>query len=49
MDSFGAELADLQIAGIADAYGLELATRNVRDFTGLGLALINPWDDSAQS
>ncbi|UFZ04023.1 PIN domain-containing protein [Bradyrhizobium ontarionense] len=38
------KLADLQIAGIARAYGLELATRNVGDFAGLGLTLINPWE-----
>jgi len=37
------KLADLQIAGIASAYGLDLATRNVGDFAGLGLKLINPW------
>jgi predicted nucleic acid-binding protein len=35
--------ADIQIAGIADAYGLELVTRNVSDFQGLGLAVVNPW------
>jgi predicted nucleic acid-binding protein len=39
-----AKLADLQIAGIATAYGLSLATRNVGDFQGLGLVLENPWD-----
>jgi predicted nucleic acid-binding protein len=38
-----AKLADLQIAGIASAYALTLATRNVADFQGLGLALVNPW------
>ncbi len=38
--------ADLQIAGIAEAYGLTLATRNLRDFTGLGLSLFNPWDQA---
>jgi predicted nucleic acid-binding protein len=38
------KLADLQIGGIAAAYGLSLATRNVADFQGLGLELINPWD-----
>jgi predicted nucleic acid-binding protein len=38
-----AKLADLQIAGTASAYGLELATRNTGDFQGLGLALVNPW------
>ena len=39
-----AKLADLQIGGIAAAYGLSLATRNVTDFQGSGLVLINPWD-----
>ncbi len=38
------KLADLQIGGIATAYGLSLATRNFGDFQGLGLTLINPWD-----
>jgi predicted nucleic acid-binding protein len=41
------KLADLQIAGIADAYGLELATRNVSDFRGLGLSVVNPWESPA--
>lgn len=35
--------ADLQIAGIALANGLSLATRNTRDFAGLGLDIIDPW------
>lgn len=38
-----AKLADLQIAGIASAYGLDLATRNTADFAGLGLSIIDPW------
>jgi predicted nucleic acid-binding protein len=38
-----AKLADLQIAGIASAYGLSLATRNVGDFDELDLTLVNPW------
>ena len=38
------KLADLQLAGIARAYNLELATRNVADFQGSGLNLINPWE-----
>jgi toxin FitB len=42
-----AKLADLQIGGIAAAYGLSLATRNVADFQGCGLELINPWDEPA--
>lgn len=44
-----AKLADLQIAGIASAYGLSLATRNVGDFQGLGLSLENPWEETAAS
>ena len=39
-----AKLADFQIGGIASAYGLSLATRNVGDFQGLGLTLENPWE-----
>lgn len=42
-----AKLPDLQIAGIALAYGLELATRNLADFDAAGLTLVNPWDDDA--
>jgi predicted nucleic acid-binding protein len=42
-----AKLPDLQIAGIALAYGLELATRNLADFEAAGLTLFNPWDDGA--
>ena len=37
-------LADLQIAAIAKARGASsIATRNIRDFEGCGLALIDPW------
>ncbi len=39
-----AKLADLQTAGIASAHGLSLATRNIADFQGLGLDLIDPWN-----
>jgi predicted nucleic acid-binding protein len=39
-----AKLADLQTAGIAVAHGLQLATRNIRDFDGLGLDLVDPWN-----
>lgn len=35
--------ADAQIAAIARSRGAELATRNVRDFEGCGVELINPW------
>ena len=44
---FKNKTADLQIAGIASAYGLALATRNTGDFAGLGLALIDPWSPGA--
>lgn len=35
---------DLLIAAIAHARGMAVATRNVADFDGCGLRLINPWD-----
>ncbi len=35
--------ADSQIAAMALANGLALATRNVKHFGGLGLELIDPW------
>lgn len=37
-------IVDLQIAGIARAHRLAIVTRNVRDFAGLGIDLVNPWD-----
>ena len=37
-------LADALIAGTAMANDLTLATRNVRDFQGLGVRIINPWE-----
>ena len=36
--------ADAQIAGMSLASGAAIATRNTRDFEGLGIDLINPWD-----
>ena len=36
---------DVQIAGIAGAYGLTLVTRNVKDFAATGIDLVNPWGD----
>ena len=35
--------ADAAIAAIASANGFTLATRNVRDFKGTGVDVINPW------
>lgn len=36
-------IADGQIAAICTARGLPLATRNVRDFDGQGIDLLDPW------
>ncbi|MDO4899689.1 PIN domain-containing protein [Actinomyces sp.] len=42
-----ADLADLLIAGTCLANGLTLATRNVKDFTGItGLTVVNPFERS---
>jgi len=36
---------DAQIAAIAMAFGLDLVTRNIKDFEGInGLKTMNPWD-----
>ncbi|MBN8463246.1 MAG: type II toxin-antitoxin system VapC family toxin [Dechloromonas sp.] len=37
------EQADMLIAGTAQAHGLTLVTRNVRDFDGCGIPLLNPF------
>jgi len=44
----GAALAvvDGVLAATALEHGLTLVTRNVRDFAGLGPALLNPWDSA---
>jgi predicted nucleic acid-binding protein len=36
-------IADGMIAATALEHGLTLATRNMKDFVGLGLVLLNPW------
>ena len=38
---------DAQIAAIARHHGTRLATRNVGDFDGCGIVVINPWSHSA--
>ncbi|GAA3790054.1 type II toxin-antitoxin system VapC family toxin [Amycolatopsis tucumanensis] len=37
-------MADAQIAAICRCYGAPLATRNVEDFSGVGLRVLNPWE-----
>lgn len=37
------DLGDALIAGTARANALSLATRNIRDFEGLGLDVLDPW------
>ena len=34
---------DALIAATALAHGMTLATRNIRDFNGMGVQLLNPW------
>ena len=34
---------DCQIAAIARLRGMTVATRNVRDFDGIGVDIVNPW------
>ena len=41
----GLTVEDGMIAAIARSVGATLATRNVRDFDGLGIDLVNPWAD----
>lgn len=41
---FGTQLADSLIAATAKIHGLTLATRNIADFTALGISVINPWE-----
>lgn len=37
--------ADCQIAAIAKASNAPVATRNIKDFDGCGIRVINPWND----
>nr|WP_282449599.1 type II toxin-antitoxin system VapC family toxin [Roseibium sp. CAU 1639] len=41
----GMSSMDGLIAATAEAYDLTLATRNIKDFEGLGVKLFNPWSD----
>lgn len=38
------DLIDILIAGTAKAHDLAIATRNIRDFQGMDIHIVNPWD-----
>ncbi len=38
------KIPDLQVAGTALAHGAAVATRNVADFEGCGVVVVNPWE-----
>jgi toxin FitB len=42
-------MADALIASVCLSYSASLATRNIADFEDVGLELINPWDDAAET
>jgi predicted nucleic acid-binding protein len=39
----GADVVDMQIAGVASIHDATLATRNIKDFRFSGIKLIDPW------
>jgi len=39
------DMRDTQIAGIAIAKRSSIATRNIKDFNGLSVSIINPWKE----
>jgi hypothetical protein len=42
-------LSDSLIAATALVHGMTVVTRNVADFEGLGVRVLNPWEESAQA
>ncbi len=42
-----ADPVDLMIASIAKSHNASIATRNIKDFSGCGIILINPWEKGA--
>ena len=45
-DGLPISMADAQIAAITACRGARLATRNTRDFAGLGVDVVNPWREA---
>ena len=41
---FNLEVADAQIAATALHHGLQVVTRNVKDFEPTGVRIVNPWE-----
>jgi predicted nucleic acid-binding protein len=39
-------IPDLVFGALAERHGMVLVTRNVRDFVGTGVSILNPWLDS---
>lgn len=44
LSGFSVNFGDCQIAAIARAQGMMVATRNVRDFKETGVKIVNPWE-----
>ena len=44
LSGFSVNFGDCQIAAIARARGMMVATRNVRDFKESGVKIVNPWE-----
>ncbi len=42
-------IADAQIAAICRSRGATLGTRKLRDFEGVGITVLNPWDEPPAS
>ncbi len=42
------QVADAQIAAICRSRGAVLATRNLRDFEGTGVTVVDPWTDDGR-